>query len=56
MEMGEVRQGVGGTGKASGSEMNAREREKADYSSPQNLGEKIHVKIVTIPGDVCKRE
>ena len=38
MEMGEVRQGVGGTGKASGSEMNARERAKAGYSSPQNLG------------------
>ena len=41
----------GGTGKASGSATNARGRAKAgmdNYSSPQNLGENIHVKILTI--------
>ena len=58
--MGEVMQvDAGETGKASASATNARGRAKAGMDncwSPQNLGDNICVKIVSIPVDVCKRE
>ena len=58
MAKGEVRQVEGGTGKASASATNARERAKAgtdNYSSPQNLGNS-NVKILVMFERVSRRK